>query len=444
MAVNFYLEKRLNTKGEAPIRCSISVQGERIVTTTGQCISPTLWDSHSQQVIISNNGKPVINSKGISARGINTHLKSIDQYFADLENTLYANHDKVDDLKAIYNDKFGKKKVKAKDEVKEVNSFYDVFDKFCDEMSVQKDWTKATQGKFKALKKHLLAFNSKLTFDDVNESLLSNYLIFLRDTLKFRNSTSAKQIGFLKWYLRWAAAHGYCSDAGFKTFTPKLKTSDKKVVFLDWQELQKVYKFKFPNFGDKIKLKDINGKPYEKVVSVGKETLEHVRDLFCFCAFTSLRYSDMANLRRSDIFEDYIQITTQKTSDMLKIELNKYAKAILEKYKDKTFPKNKALPQISNQRMNEYLKEMAEICGINKAETVTYFIGNKRHDEVHPKWALMGTHTGRRTFICNALMLGIPAQVVMKWTGHSDYKAMKPYIDITDTAKANAMKKFNK
>ena len=60
-----------------------------------------------------------------------------------------------------------------------------------------------------------------------------------------------------------------------------------------------------------------------------------------------------------------------------------------------------------------------------------------------PKYALLSTHAGRRTFICNALALGIPAQVVMKWTGHSDYKAMKPYIDIADDIKANAMNKFN-
>ena len=53
------------------------------------------------------------------------------------------------------------------------------------------------------------------------------------------------------------------------------------------------------------------------------------------------------------------------------------------------------------------------------------------------------THAGRRTFICNALSLGIPANVVMKWTGHSDYKAMKPYIDIADDIKANAMNKFD-
>jgi hypothetical protein len=60
----------------------------------------------------------------------------------------------------------------------------------------------------------------------------------------------------------------------------------------------------------------------------------------------------------------------------------------------------------------------------------------QRIDIVTPKYALLGTHVGWRTFICNALFLGIPAQVVMKWTGHSDYKAMKPYIDIADDIKA--------
>lgn len=93
--------------------------------------------------------------------------------------------------------------------------------------------------------------------------------------------------------------------------------------------------------------------------------------------------------------------------------------------------------------MNDYLKELAELAGINEPIRETYYKGNERIDEVTPKYALLGTHAGRRTFICNALALGIPAQVVMKWTGHSDYKAMKPYIDIADETKVNAMSKFN-
>ena len=60
-----------------------------------------------------------------------------------------------------------------------------------------------------------------------------------------------------------------------------------------------------------------------------------------------------------------------------------------------------------------------------------------------PKWELVGTHTGRRTFIVNALSMGITPKVVMKWTGHSDYKAMKPYIDIVDSIKASSMAKYD-
>ena len=64
-------------------------------------------------------------------------------------------------------------------------------------------------------------------------------------------------------------------------------------------------------------------------------------------------------------------------------------------------------------------------------------------DETTPKYALLGTHTERKIFIYNALALGIPLQVVMKWTGHNDYKAMRPYIDTASDIRVNAMKKFN-
>ena len=66
-----------------------------------------------------------------------------------------------------------------------------------------------------------------------------------------------------------------------------------------------------------------------------------------------------------------------------------------------------------------------------------------RLTSLQPKWELAGTHTGRRTFIVNALSLGITPNIVMKWTGHSDYKAMKPYIDIVDSIKASEMSKMN-
>ena len=238
-----------------------------------------------------------------------------------------------------------------------------------------------------------------------------------------RNGTVKKQLGFLKWFLRWATAKGYNTENTYQSFKPKLKTNDNKVVFLDWDELMTVSNFDIPEH---------------------KKYLDRVRDVFCFCSFTSLRYSDVANLRRSSVKPDHIEVVTIKTGDNLIIDLNDYAKAILKKYENDSFPDDLALPVISNQRMNEYLKELGEMCGIDEPVSITYYKGNQRYDEVYPKHALIGTHTARRTFISNALMLGIPPQVVMKWTGHSDYKAMKPYIDIADRAKAESMRMFNK
>ena len=125
------------------------------------------------------------------------------------------------------------------------------------------------------------------------------------------------------------------------------------------------------------------------------------------------------------------------------IELNDITKAILDKYNDIPFKDNKALPNYTNQAMNRDLKELCKLAEINDPIRITSYKGNVRIDEIHPKWELVGTHTGRRSFVVNALSLGIPPNVVMKWTGHSDYKAMKPYIDIVDSIKATSMTKFN-
>ena len=86
---------------------------------------------------------------------------------------------------------------------------------------------------------------------------------------------------------------------------------------------------------------------------------------------------------------------------------------------------------------------MGQLAGIEEPQRIIYFKGSKRHEEVLPKWAVLTTHCGRRTFIVNALRLGVPAEVIMKWTGHSDFKAMRPYVKIVDELKVAEMEKFN-
>ena len=272
------------------------------------------------------------------------------------------------------------------------------------------------------VKKHLERFDNELTFEALDEAWLTSYMDFLMDEEGLRNASTKKQIGYLKWFLRWCTKKGYCMNNAYNSFNPKLKIPQKKVICLTLKELDKLKTYQIPQT---------------------KQYLERVRDVFLFCCFSGLRYSDVYNLKRSDIKQDHIEITTIKTADSLIIELNDHSKAILEKYKDVHFENDKALPVVSNQKMNNYLKELGELAEINDPIRETYYKGNERIDTTTPKYALLSTHAGRRTFICNALALGIPPQVVMKWTGHSDYKAMKPYIDIADETKANAMTKFN-
>lgn len=81
MAVKFYLDKRLSKQGEAPIRCSVMIQGQRLLTTTGYSIEPDCWDNDAQKVLLTTAGKSVVNTRGVKAKVINAYLKRIDSFF---------------------------------------------------------------------------------------------------------------------------------------------------------------------------------------------------------------------------------------------------------------------------------------------------------------------------------------------------------------------------
>ena len=405
-----------------PIRMRVNFASQRIEFTTGYRIDVAKWDGDKQRV---KNG--CTNKLKQSASEINAALLG---YYTELQE-IFKRFEVADmmpspaEVKEAFNNRHGqneKTELASTDTSNVPSNFYEAFDDFVRVCGRQNDWTHSTFEKFAAVKNHLKNFRSELSFDFFDEEGLTEYVQYLREVREMRNSTIGKQLSFLKWFLRWSFKQGMHSNNAYDTFKPKLKDTQKKIIFLTWEELNKLREFKIPPT---------------------KQALERVRDVFLFQCFTGLRYSDVFNLRRSDIKGDHIEVTTVKTSDSLIIELNDHSRAIIEKYKDVEFENDKALPVITNQKMNDYLKELAELAEINEPVRQTYYKGNERIDEVTPKYALLGTHAGRRTFICNALALGIPPQVVMKWTGHSDYKAMKPYIDIADDIKANAMSKFN-
>ena len=437
--VNFYLENRTNKKQEAVIRVSIAIRGARLVTSTGYNIKPADWNAERHEV------KPrKENWKKQTTYDINTALGNIRRHF----DTYEKDHGEVteEELRKEFKTFMGRVEVKEEtpsttEEPKEP-TFFERFDQFIKEESINNMWVPSTKRALNVIKGHIEAWNPETSFDMLTESVLSQYINYHRTDLDQREVTVEKQWRYFKWFLDWATRKGYNTNTAYQRFKPKFKTTDKTIVFLDWDELMRLYKFKVPKTGKKVKLTTYDGIEYEKTVGLSS-ALDRVRDMFCFCCFTSLRYSDMRNLKRSDIVDGVINITTVKTHDKIAIELNDYSKAILDKYEGMVFPGGTALPVISNQKMNDYLKELAELAGLNAPVTQIYYKNGERIEETKPKYSVIGTHAGRRTFICNALSMGIPADIVMKWTGHSDYSAMKPYIDIAQSEKSKAMAKFN-
>jgi integrase len=411
-----FLLDREPGKPDAKLRYRIKWNGNKNIVSfnVGYRVDIDKWSTDTQRCKNSTtHGKKKIQANVIN-REINRFEETAEKVFDEFEksNTIPT----CDELRLKFNILNGRMPEK-KDE-----TLFDILDRFIDETGRLDQWSKPSYQKYAALKNHLSDYDKYISFEKLDKDCLMNFVIFLRDELKMRNTSIDNQLLYLRRFLKWATDNRYNNNLDFLKFKPKLKISEKKIIFLEWDELMTVYNFKIPEHMPGI---------------------DRVRDVFCFCCFTGLRYSDVANLKRSDVFDSYISVVTIKTSDSLKIELNDYSKSILGKYKGIEYPGNLALPVISNQKMNDALKELGKLCGINKSVTITYYRGNERIEEIYPKYALLGTHAGRRTFVCNALMLGISPQIVMKWTGHGDYESMKPYIDIADKAKEEAMLLFN-
>lgn len=386
---------------------------------TGHNIDAKDWDSAKECAIYG-----IVNASGQTSSDINRTIAEYRSYV----NEIFARYELLEkripepgEVKDLFNDMIGRSKIELANPSED---FFAVFDMFTNEVGQKNQWTPSTYEKFAALKNHFLVFDPKMTFYTANDEKMQAYVNYLSKK-GFRNTTISKNLSFVRWFFRWAASKGYYNGTVHETFKPRLKGVDgnsKEIVYLTQEEIKLLQNYQF--------------QPYEA-------SLERVRDVFLFTCFTGLRYSDVLKLKRSDIKKGFIDVVTQKTVDGLKIELNKHSQAILDKYKDVDLPDDKALPVISNVKMNAHLKRLGQVCGLEEPQRIVYFKGNVRHEEVYPKWALLTTHCGRRTFVVTALQLGIPAEVIIRWTGHSDYKAMKPYVKIVDELKERSMSRFD-
>lgn len=312
---------------------------------------------------------------------------------------------------------------KKKEETPQLKcTFEEMYEEFCNKCSDERNWSANVHYKYQQIWNQLHGCDPNITL----ESLTKEKMVQLKNWYVengYRNITIKKQFKILKSMLRWLQGAGYTIQPGVLSYKVNLTVVPKTVTFLKYKELMAFYEYEFPE---------------------EKEYLTRARDLFCFMAFTSLRYSDLYALKKVNVIGNNLMLCTQKTSDSLTIPLIDRARAIVAKYwKDDDPMTSQLFPVISNQKLNDYIQEAAKIAGLDREIFNVYYTGSTRHEEYHPFYDIITCHCARRTFVCCSLAMGIPPTIVMSCTGHKDYESMKPYIEVADETQQKEMSKWN-
>jgi integrase len=297
-------------------------------------------------------------------------------------------------------------------EVSTEHDFYRIFQEFMEAAKATK--TRGTILNYNATLTRLKGYSEYLeqglTFELINQSFYEGFMNYLIKELNSLNNTVGRHIKVLKVFLNYCKKMEIIPSttniSGFKVIK-----EEADIIYLTENELFKIF--------------NLEGL---------SKSLEQVRDNFCFGCFTGLRFSDIAKINKSNIKEDFIEIKTEKTRESLKIPLNQHAKHLLKKYSNDN-DERPLPPTISNQKTNQYLKELCEMAELDEIIEMEKFSGSKKILIKKPKYNFVTSHTARRTFVTLSLEKGIRAEVVMNITGHKEYQTFKKYIKITDTVK---------
>jgi integrase len=281
----------------------------------------------------------------------------------------------------------------------------------------KKHWEHPSFDKLSAVQSQVHKMDPKLLMDKITGATLDEYQDFLVSK-GYINTTIENHMSYFKQILKWAYEKGYLKYGRdvMKHKVKKLKIAKPTPFnYLTWDEFLQFYNCEFDEL---------------------EKDLELARDRFCFCCVTSLRHSDLALLKKCHFDHPdnpkSFSIVSKKTDDALVIPLNKYSRSIYEKYKDKVSDNGLLFPKKSNQKMNKCLKKIALRLGITREVSKTEYCGNVRSDITTRICDIIATHAGRRTFVVHCAEKGWNEELIRTYTGHEDFKAMRPYFAIGD------------
>ena len=264
----------------------------------------------------------------------------------------------------------------------------------------------------RVLKEYCTVSNTDLTFDDINLNFYDDFIKFCLEK-NYSTNTIGGFIKHVKVFMNEAFDRKLTVNLEFKNKKFKTIEEETENIYLTISEIEAIYKHDLSN----------------------NKRLDLVRDMFVLSCYTGLRYSDLIQLSNANLIDKYtkLKIKTEKTGELVIIPLNKYLREILKKHD--------GLPSysISNQKMNEYLKELAKMVELDENILLSSTKGGIKKEGNFKKHELVTVHTARRSFATNAYLMDVPSISIMKITGHRTEKAFLKYIKISQEDNANKL-----
>jgi Site-specific recombinase XerD len=383
-AILFYLKKpKAYTKGALPIYLRITVNCVPKEIATKQECEPEKWNMYAQR-----------------AKGTNETSRTVNAYLDALERQIHEARMKLLEAKAVITAEAIKNILTGK--YQRPKMLLEVFEEHNQKMAalVEREYSPATVIRYKTTLEHVRAFiKAKYSISDIDVksltySFATDFEFYLKATRKCNHNSAIKYVGNMRKIVT------YCLKSGFIPKDPFFgyKMAKKEVI---------------REYLSEVEIANLQDKEFSI------ERLSQVRDLFLFSCYTGLAFIDVFQLTPSHIAKgidgnNWIFTSRQKTETPSRIPLLPQAQAIIDKYAShpKCINDGKLLPMLSNQKMNAYLKEVADLCGITK--TLTF-------------------HIARHTFATTVtLSNGVPIETVSRMLGHKSIRITQHYAKIID------------
>lgn len=358
---------KTNQKGLCPLNCRITLNKERKQFTTGLFVNPNCWENKLQKV----------NTQDSNHKFINTQIKKIQSKINTIALVFQLQNGECT-LDNVYNKYIGKE-IKKKEYVLSYYKQYLTKIKKLVGLEIKEN----TYKKFVYVGNHLEAFlkwkykKTDYPLEELNLQFLDDFDYYLKTEKKQEQITINKTIQRFRTPIKQAISEGYLDRDPF--ILHKSKIVRKTVIFLTTHEL----------------------KAFEDSV-LQQKRLVLIQDLFIFCCYTGLAFNEMANLEKQHLqlgFDDinWIKMKREKTQRQVSIPILPKAQEIIDKYITES---NRIFPPISNQKFNSYLKEIADVVGLEKRLT---------------------HHIARKTFASTVLLYNdVPMEIVSELLGHSN------------------------